>query len=51
MTVGFSPYELACYAAGSQVFHLTYQELLPYLGSHSRALLGLEEQVLEEAAG
>lgn len=42
MTVGFSPYELAAYAAGPQVFHLTYDQLLPHLGPHSRALLGLE---------
>lgn len=42
MTVGFSPYELACYAAGPQVFRLSYEQLLPHLGPHSRALLGLE---------
>ncbi len=41
MTVGFSPYELACYAAGAQVFHVAYEELLPHLGQHGRALLGL----------
>ena len=53
MTVGFSPYELACYAAGPQVFRLTYEELLPYLGQHGKALLGLEDpaEVEEEAAG
>lgn len=44
MTVGFSPYELAAYAAGPQVFHLTYEQLLPHLGPHGRALLGLEEE-------
>lgn len=44
MTVAFSPYELACYAAGPQVFHLTYETLLPHLGQHGRALLGLEGQ-------
>ncbi len=43
MTVGFSPYELAAYAAGPQVFHLTYETLLPHLGQHGRALLGLED--------
>lgn len=43
MTVGFSPYELAAYAAGPQVFHLSYDRLLPRLGPHSRMLLGLEE--------
>lgn len=42
MTVAFSPYELACYAAGPQVFHLTYETLRPHLGQHGRALLGLE---------
>ena len=49
MTVAFSPYELACYAAGEQVFHLTYEELLPHMGPHGRALLGLEEET-EEAS-
>ena len=44
MTVGFSPYELACYAAGPQVFHLTYEQLLPRLSPHGRALLGLETE-------
>lgn len=44
MTVGFSPYELAAYAAGPQVFRLSYDQLLPHLGPHSRALLGLEEE-------
>jgi len=43
MTVGFSPYELACYAAGPQVFHLTYDQLRPHLGEHGKALLGLED--------
>lgn len=53
MTVGFSPYELACYAAGPQVFRLTYEELLPYLGQHGKALLGLEDPAEggEETAG
>lgn len=44
MTVGFSPYELAAYAAGPQVFRLTYEELLPHLGQHGRALLGLDPE-------
>ena len=43
MTVGFSPYELAAYAAGPQVFHLAYETLLPHLGQDGRALLGLED--------
>lgn len=42
MTVGFSPYELACYAAGPQVFLISYDQLEPHLGSHGRALLGLD---------
>ena len=49
MTVGFSPYELACYAAGPQVFRLTYDQLAPHLGEHGRALLGLGP--IEEPAG
>ena len=40
MTVGFSPYELACYAAGPQVFHLSRDFLEPYLSDYGRALLG-----------
>lgn len=42
MTVAFSPYELAAYAAGSQKFHLTYDWLLPHLSEHGRMVLGLE---------
>lgn len=42
MTVGFSPYELAAYAMGSQVYHLTYDQLTPYLSAHGTELLGLE---------
>lgn len=41
MTVGFSPYELASYAAGPQVFQISYERLSPHLGEHGRALLGL----------
>lgn len=48
MTVGFSPYELAAYAAGPQIFRLTYDQLAPHLGEHGRALLGLGSG--EEAA-
>lgn len=43
MTVGFSPYELAAYAMGSQVYHLSYEQLMPYLSSHGLELLGLED--------
>ena len=42
MTVVFSPYELACYAAGPQVFHLSLDFLEPYLSDYGRALLGIE---------
>lgn len=45
MTVAFSPYELAAYAAGPQFFHLSYEQLLPHLGPHGRMLLGLEDAV------
>ena len=44
MTVGFSPYELASYAAGAQSFTLSYQTLRPYLSDHGLALLGLEAE-------
>lgn len=42
MTVGFSPYELAAYAAGSQSFQIPYDFLAPYLGDYGRGVLGLE---------
>lgn len=42
MTVGFSPYELAAYAAGAQSFLLPYDLLMPHLSDHGRAVLGLE---------
>lgn len=44
MTVGFSPYELACYAAGAQSFTLSYETLRPYLSAHGVSLLGLEAE-------
>lgn len=43
MTVSFSPYELASYAAGSQTFFLPYAVLRPYFNDHGLALLGLEK--------
>ena len=49
MTVGFSPYELAAYAAGSQVYHLSYEQLMPYLSPHGLELLGLESGGTESA--
>ena len=44
MTVGFSPYELAAYAAGPQVFRMDYGFLEPLLSEEGRALLGLAEE-------
>ncbi|MEG1593915.1 MAG: DUF3298 domain-containing protein [Oscillibacter sp.] len=44
MTVGFSPYELACYAAGPQEFTLSYDTLRPWLSQQGLQLLGLEEK-------
>lgn len=41
MTVAFSPYELACYAAGPQVFHLSYDWLRPRLSSYGCEVVGL----------
>lgn len=42
MTVEFSPYELAAYAAGCQAFFLSYEFLDPYLSNAGRQLLGLK---------
>ena len=42
MTVAFSPYELACYAAGTQVFFVTYDWLRPHLSEHGCLVLSLE---------
>lgn len=42
MTVGFSPYELAAYAAGPQVFRMDYGFLRPYLSDDGCGVLGLE---------
>lgn len=44
MTVAFSPYELAAYAAGPQEFHLSYDWLAPRLSEHGRMVLGLETE-------
>ena len=44
MTVAFSPYELACYAAGEQVFHLPYDQILPYLSEHGKRVLGISQE-------
>lgn len=42
MTVAYSPYDLAAYAAGPQVFCLSYEQIAPYLSEYGRVLLGLE---------
>lgn len=42
MTVVFSPYALAPYAAGPQEFFFGYDWLEPHLGPYGRALLGLD---------
>lgn len=44
MTVGYSPYEMACYAAGPQEFTLSYEQLLPGLSDHGKEILGLAEE-------
>ena len=44
MTVIFSPYELAAYGFGEQIFHISYDFLRPYLSDHGRELLGLAEE-------
>lgn len=41
MTVGFSPYELASYAAGPQTFTLSNDFLEPYLSDYGKAVLDL----------
>lgn len=43
MTVTFSPYELAPYAAGAQEFFLPYDMIRTYLSEDGAVLLGLEE--------
>ena len=48
MTVSFSPYELACYAAGSQMFTIGYDFLLPYLSDEGLTLLGLAPETTAE---
>lgn len=44
MTVAFSPYELAAYAAGSQIFRMDYGFLEPFLSGEGRSLLDLAEE-------
>ena len=40
MTVAFSPYELACYAAGPQEFTISYEKLTPHLNQNGHRALG-----------
>ena len=44
MTITFSPYELAAYAAGPQSFEISYEFLEPYLSLQGLSLLGLAEE-------
>lgn len=43
MTVSFSAYEMAAYAAGPQVFEISFDMLAPYLSDDGMELLGLAE--------
>lgn len=43
MTVSFSAYEMAAYAAGPQVFEISFDMLTPYLSDDGMELLGLAE--------
>lgn len=43
MTVSFSAYEMAAYAAGPQVFEISFEMLAPYLSDDGMELLGLAE--------
>lgn len=51
MTVAFSPYELAAYVVGAQVYYLDYTQLMPYLSPHGVELLGLESTEGEVPSG
>lgn len=44
MTITFSPYELASYAAGPQIFEIPYEFLKPYLSLQGLEILGLAEE-------
>ncbi|MBQ2996103.1 MAG: DUF3298 domain-containing protein [Oscillibacter sp.] len=44
MTVAYSPYELAAYAFGAQVYEISYEFLRPYLSLQGLELLGLAEE-------
>ena len=42
MHVGYSPYELAAYAAGAQEFFVDYELMRPYLDAEGLEILGLD---------
>ena len=44
MSINYSPYELAAYAAGGQCFEISYEFLKPYLRLQGQHLLGLVEE-------
>ncbi len=44
MTIAFSPYELACYAAGEQIFQIPYEWLTPRLGPEAQSFLGIASE-------
>ena len=44
MTIIFSQYEMACYAAGAQEFLISADFLKPYLGNYGRAMLGFDAE-------
>lgn len=48
MSVTFSPYELAAYAAGPQTFQISYEWLSPHLSDHGREILGLRPLKIAE---
>lgn len=50
MTVTFSAYDLACYAAGSQEFEIGIDLLKPYLSEDGRALLGIADDSQSKSA-
>lgn len=50
MTVTFSAYEMACYAAGAQTFSISMNFLKPYLSEDGRALLGIADDPQAEPA-
>lgn len=50
MTVIFSAYEMASYAAGAQTFEISLDFLKPYLSEDGRALLGIADEPQAEPA-